>query len=130
MSDDHDVACIIGVGETDYCRGDGSGMTNLGVVLEAARRAIADAGIEPTDVDGVISPYLHATVEQVKDNLGLRRVSFSAQVNMGGASPVAALQHAALAVTAGVADFVVIPVGWNGYSGTRARDNATEAVTT
>lgn len=127
---DRDIACVIGVGETDYCRGDGSGMSNLGIVLEAARRAVADAGVDPADVDGVISPYLHVTVEELKDNLGLTRVAFSAQVNMGGASPVAALQHAAMAVTGGVAKFVVIPVGWNGYSGTRARDNTREAVTT
>jgi acetyl-CoA acetyltransferase len=126
----HDVACIVGIGETGYCRGEGSGLSNLGVVLQAARRAIADAGVDAAAVDGVVSPYLHATVEEIKDNLGLRRVNFSAQVNMGGASPVAALQHAGAAVTSGVAELVVVPVGWNGYSGTRARDNASEAVTT
>jgi acetyl-CoA acetyltransferase len=114
-----DAAYVIGVGETDYCRSPGSGMSDLGVVLQASQRAIHDAGLTPHEVDGVITPYINATAEQLADNLGLRRLSFSAQVNMGGASPVAALQHASLAVRDGVASAVLIPVGWNGWSGAR-----------
>jgi acetyl-CoA acetyltransferase len=116
---DDDAAYLVGVGETDYCRAPGSGLSDLGVVLQAARRAIRDAGLGAEQVDGVITPYINASAEQVADNLGLRRLAFSGQVNMGGASPVAALQHAALAVRSGVATAVVIPVGWNGWSGAR-----------
>lgn len=131
MSTNDHVACVIGVGETDYCRAPGSGLSNLGVVLQAAHRAIKDAGISPAEVDGAIAPYINATVEELADNLGMRRVNFSSQVNMGGASPVASLQHAANAVTNGLAKFVVVPVGWNGYSGLRARSaSATNAATT
>ncbi|MPZ25952.1 MAG: transporter [Micromonosporaceae bacterium] len=129
--DGQDVACIIGVGETDYCRKPGSGLSDLGVVLQAARRAIADAGTDPREVDGAIAPYINASMEELQDNLGMRRVSYSGQVNMGGASPVASLQHASLAVTSGAARFVVLPVGWNGYSGLRPRDAASQvAITT
>ena len=119
MPFDDDAAYVVGVGETDYCRSPGSGLSDLGVVLQAARRAIRDAGLTSEQVDGVITPYINASAEQLADNLGLRRLAFSAQVNMGGASPVASLQHASLAVRGGVAHAVVVPVGWNGFSGAR-----------
>ena len=46
---------------------------------------------------------------------------FAATIHMGGAAPVASLQAAATAVIAGIASYVLIPAGWNGYSGARAR---------
>ena len=125
-----DAPCVIGVGETDYCRAPGSGLTDLEVVLTAALRAIADAGLRPAEIDGVITPYINATAEEVADNLGLVEVNFSGQVQMGGASPVAALQHAALAVSSGAARAVVVPVGWNGYSGARIKTMATASALT
>jgi acetyl-CoA acetyltransferase len=126
-----DTPCVIGVGETDFCRAPGSGLSDLEVVLVAARRAIADAGLRPAEVDGVMTPYINASAEEVADNLGMAAVNFSGQVNMGGASPVASLQHAALAVREGVARAVVVPVGWNGYSGPRIKAMATaNALTT
>lgn len=126
-----DDACIIGIGETDYCRAPGSGTSDLGVVLRAARAAIEDSGFPQHDVDGVLTPYINASAEDIVDNLGLREINFSAQVQMGGASPVASLQHAALAVTNGLAKAVIVPYGWNGFSGPRVQSaSATNAVTT
>ncbi|MEO8697289.1 MAG: transporter [Acidimicrobiales bacterium] len=130
MSDDNG-ACVTGIGETDYCRNPGSGVTDLGLILIGARRAIADAGLEPAEIDGVMTPYINASAEELMDNLGLRHVRFSAQVQMGGASPVASLQHAAAAVSGGIARAVLVPFGWNGYSGARVKAAAaTNAVTT
>jgi acetyl-CoA acetyltransferase len=126
-----DTPCIIAVGETDYCRAPGSGMTHLGLILQAARRAADEVGLDVRSIDGVIAPYINATVEELKDNLGLRQVNFSGQVSMGGASPVAALLSASLAVRSGAADVVLVSAGWNGYSGLRPKDAAaTAAVTT
>ncbi len=125
-----DIACIVGVGETDHCRAPGSGLSNLGLILQAARRAVADAGIDVRQVNGVVAPYLNASVEEIEDNLGLRRVDYSVQINMGGASPVASLMHAAMAVRSGRAKFVVVPIGWNGYSGVRARETSDRSAPT
>lgn len=117
-----DQACIVGVGETTYCRAPGSGMSNLGLMLQAALDAVADAGLAVSDIDGVMAPIMGATVEDFATNLGIENLRYSAQVNMGGASSVASLQTAAMAVSYGIANYVLIPTGWNGYSQLRARD--------
>lgn len=117
-----DQACIVGVGETPYCRKPGSGKSELRLLLEASLAAIADAGLEVSEIDGVMTPIMGGSAEDLAANLGLSDLRFAVQVNMGGASPVSSLQTAAMAVSHGVADHVLVPTGWNGYSGTRGRD--------
>jgi len=41
---------VVGIGETEYLRGAGKTTRKLGA--EAVRKAIADAGLDPADVDG------------------------------------------------------------------------------
>jgi acetyl-CoA acetyltransferase len=117
-----DQACIVGVGETPYCRAPGSGRTHLGLLLDASLAAIRDAGLTPGDIDGIMTPIMGASAEDLAANLGIENLRYAAQTAMGGASAVAALQTAAMAVAFGVADHVLVPAGWNGYSGTRGRD--------
>src|SRR5713101_2813890 len=97
-----DKACIVGVGESAFSRG--SGKTDLRLLLDASMSAINDAGLKPHDIAGIIGPPIGATA-----------------VHMGGASPVVSLQSAALAVACGIANNVLIPVGWNGYSANPVR---------
>jgi acetyl-CoA acetyltransferase len=112
-----DQACLVGVGETAYVRG--SGKSVLRLVLEASRHAIEDAGLTAQDIDGFVLSAHYVNQEQLAANLGIEDLHYSLTVNMGGASPVTALQSAAMAVSMGVATNVLIPFGWNGYSETR-----------
>jgi acetyl-CoA acetyltransferase len=117
-----DRACIAGIGETAYTRGAGSGMSQLALQLQASVRAAEDAGITCREIDGIVPFPALATAEELAANLGIEELRFAATLHVGGAAPVAALQAAAMAVTSGVATYVLIPAGWNGYSGRRTRE--------
>lgn len=113
-----DKCAVTGVGETAYSKN--SGKSVVALQMEASLKAIADAGLKPTDIDGVI-PYgnLDVVAEEFITNLGFQDLRFSATTPLGGASCVAAIQAAVSALVAGVANHVLIPIGRNGSSGER-----------
>jgi len=116
-----DKACVTGVGETTYMRG--STQSAFELQIEASLKAIADAGLDPKQIDGVIPiGIVSATAEDFIDNFGIPDLRFSALVPHGGASPVMALQCAAAAVAAGVCNHVLIAFGRNvtGAAATKA----------
>jgi acetyl-CoA acetyltransferase len=123
-----DVACIVGTGETAYVRKPGSGLSLLGLQLQAAVRAIEDAGLTPRQIDGIMPFPNLGHAEGFAANLGCENLRFQSIVWMGGAAPVASLRVAGAAVREGLADYVLIPAGWNGYSGARARQTVAQDV--
>ena len=50
-----DKAAIVGLGETKYYKRGGAPVSEFRLALEAILRACDDAGIRPTDIDGIAS---------------------------------------------------------------------------
>ena len=107
-----DKACVTGIGETAYLRGSTKNAFEL--QIESSLKAIADAGLTPKDIDGIIPiGIVGGTADDFIDNFGLPDLRFSAVVPHGGASPAMALQCAAAAVASGVCSHVLITFGRN-----------------
>ncbi|MFQ5417911.1 MAG: transporter [Myxococcota bacterium] len=121
-----DGACIVGIGETAYMRKPGSGVSPLALQLQAASRALADAGLTGRQIDGIMPFPNLGHSEAFAANLGCENLRFSSIIPMGGAAPVAALRDAAAAIATGAASSVLIPGGWNGYSGTRVQQTVSQ----
>ena len=114
-----DKVAVTGIGETAYRRGATRSSTEL--QLEAALKAIADAGLSPRQIDGIIPIGITgAPAEELATNLGVEELRYSALTPMGGASSIAAIQTAAAAISAGLCDHVLIAAGRNVTSGARA----------
>jgi acetyl-CoA acetyltransferase len=115
-------AAIVGIGETGYMRG--TDQSILQMILAASMTAIKDAGLKPSDVDAVIPPPGFVAWDEIAAHLGIPDVRYTSCPQMGGASPTAGLTTAAMVIAMGLAEVVLLPIGWNGYSALRPRPDA------
>ena len=104
-----DKSAITGVGETAFVKG--TEKTAVDMMLEASRKAIADAGLKPSDIDGMVPPPIYTTSEEMAANLGIEVLRYASTVHMGGASPTTALQNAAMAIASGLCNHVLVTLG-------------------
>ena len=92
----------------------GSTKTAFELQIESSLKAVADAGLTPRDIDGVIPiGIVSGTADDFIENFGIPDLRFSAVIPHGGASPVMALQCAAAAVASGACTHVLITFGRN-----------------
>src|SRR5699024_347625 len=92
-----DKAALVGVGETEFVRGTDKPLIQL--CVEASINACKDAGIDPAEIDGVISPWnFNIRHEDFVHGLGMKQLNFSGRFELGGASAIAGIQSAAAAV--------------------------------
>ena len=80
-----DKYCIVGVGETPHMRP--SNRTTLSMACEAVRNAMADSGLDPSDISGMTSYQYGDSCDsgQVASSLGMR-LDYAVDIIGGGNS--------------------------------------------
>jgi len=100
MSTLKDQTAIVGIGETPFAKRLEESEKKLAV--RAILAALDDAGIAPSEVDG-LSSYTMETNDEVEiaKNVGFGDISFFSQVGYGGGAGPATVGHLAMAVASG-----------------------------
>jgi len=112
------ATAIAGIGQTEFSKN--IGRPEKRIALEAIQAALADAGLQPKDVDGLVRFNLESSNEvEVARSLGIPNLKYFSEVGYGGGSGCAAVFHAAMAVATGVAEVVVCWRARNRGSGGR-----------
>ena len=105
----HGKAVVVGVGESAYYKHGGSPDTEFQLACTAIRNAAKDAGLELSQLDGLVS-YMdnRNSPLRVADALGFGEIKWSATPWAGGGNNSSATMHLAdAAVSGGHADYVV-----------------------
>lgn len=116
-----DDVAIVGIGQSEYGRRVDRPIQSL--IFDAITAAITDAGLEPNDVDGIVTENEFVTsfvsAHDVVTTLGLRDDTFTACSGYAGSGIVAAPTVAAMALSHGLATAVVsyFGVNWGSTNG-------------
>ncbi|WP_371783264.1 lipid-transfer protein [Streptosporangium subroseum] len=109
---------VAGIGATEFSKQ--SGRSELQLAAEAVSAALDDAGLTPSDVDGLVTYTQDANDEiAVAREVGIGDLSFFSRVHYGGGAACGTVLHAAMAVATGVAETVVCYRAFNERSGRR-----------
>ena len=114
----NDQAAIVGIGQTEFSKN--SGRSDLQLACEAVKAAIDDAGLRPSDIDGMTTFTLDLSDDiEVARAVGIGGLTFQSQIPHGGGAALGVLHQAAMAVATGAAKYVVCYRDLNGRSGQR-----------
>ena len=119
-----DKYAITGVGHSVLGRV--PGMDSLALLEQAAWRAVGDAGLKMTDIDGLVSHGpgdIYSHHQRIGERLGIN-ARFSTSVDSGGASQVLAVALAVMAIDAGLCSIVLCGYGRNSWGQTHASSDA------
>ena len=107
-------AAVIGFAEMTPQKG-GGGKTPLGIIGEVARDAIADAGLEKKDIDGLLTGMAIGDFSVLWPSVVAEYLQFHPryfdQVELGGASSTGMFWRAAAAIEAGMCKNVLCVLG-------------------
>jgi acetyl-CoA C-acetyltransferase len=87
--------------------------TTADVISQVAAGAMSDAGVGPSDIDGFFFAGMHQGLSPatMADHLGLDNLTHVDSTDVGGASTVSQIGHAAEAIAAGKCSIALIAMG-------------------
>src|SRR5437870_7244884 len=95
-----DRTAIVGIGQTGFAKGLPD--SELSLACQAISAALDDAGIAPSEVDGLAMFSMEEGREvEVARNVGLGDITFFSEIGYGGGAGCGAIGHAAMAVAMG-----------------------------
>lgn len=95
-----DRTAIVGIGQTAF--GKGLEDSELSLACQAISMAIDDAGLMPSDIDGLTMFSMENGREvEVARNVGLGDITYFGEIGYGGGAGCGAVGHAAMAVATG-----------------------------
>lgn len=111
-------AAITGIGATEFSKD--SGRSEMSLASEAVAAAIADAGLKPSDIDGMVTYSTDNNPDvEIARHVGIGALRHFSRVHYGGGAACGTIVQAAMAVATGVADAVVCYRAFNERSGRR-----------
>jgi acetyl-CoA acetyltransferase len=113
-----DRCAVVGIGNTEFSTN--SGRSVLSLATEASTKAIADAGLRPEDIDGIVRcDFDIVTQSDLANSLGLPDLRYWSAHGPGGSAPCSMMASAVGAVLSGQANNVLVFRSMNGRSGFR-----------
>lgn len=123
------MSWITGVGLTPF--GKHPGRSTLDLMSDAARAALADAGLERRDIDGLLTGYSTTFPHLMLSTLFAEHFgivpAYAHAIQLGGATGFAMAMAAHHIVDAGLARHVLVVAGENRLTG-QSRDNAVQTL--
>lgn len=114
----HRKAAIVGIGSTDFSTA--SGRSEWELALEAIVPALADAHVDPAEVDGIVRySYDNVTQAMLARSLPTPGLRYFCDLPFGGIASGAVVAHAAAAIASGQASVVIVYRSMNERSGVR-----------
>ena len=124
MSRTFTEAAIAGIGATEFSKE--SGRSELQLAAECAKSACEDAGIDPRDIDGMITFTIDNSDEiGLARCLGVKDLAYTTRIPGGGAAAAATIAQAMAVVNAGLCKNVLIWRAMNERSQYRFGQNPT-----
>jgi acetyl-CoA acetyltransferase len=119
------TTAVAGIGATEFSKN--SGRSTLRLAVEACEAAIKDAGLLPTQIDGMVSFTVEENHEiDVARNLGIKSLRHFSRIHHSGGAACGTIHQAAMAVQSGAVDYCLVYRAFNERSEKRFGTGVTD----